>query len=688
MASFHSLRHRCRAAPAALLRRRGNLADWIVGGVRSNIYMIGLWILCCHNHTHADGFGYDPSIAPNEERQSTRSQYDEKPRDLPPINPPTNGSPVIHLHAIPVVFATSKPSSSYNLELLPAEVLMQREAVQRPTISVAPEPQQPLAPKNEIYVSSPAWDFTPTTNSQPDVNPPDRIELDPWWNEEIKRPMLGEQNVSVSAELETLIWQAIANSPQVQSLLTTPQIRETQAAQASSIFDPTRFAESIFNDTSDPVGNLLTTGGAPRLKENYLNNNMGVRGLNRFGGKTELSQNMSMRDNNSQFFVPNQQADAKIVLQYTHPLRRGSGLTYNGASIALARVSANVSQSDAKLGLQNHVFDVIQNYWKVFYNRAAVLQGQRALLRLERIADNISERADLDGTQSQASRARAAVSSQRSRLQRSAAELTKSEAQLKMLVNAPELKSGPTVELIPITMPSNERVSSDTTFELAKALESRPEIIAIRDQIRGTQLQLHVAENELKSTLNLVTQSYMHGLNGNYGVADSFADQFSRGRPSYTAGIEYQRANNNSAAKAIMRQRRLEMRQLLFDLDQQLLTVSTEIYSAAAELTASFAEYQSAVETTTATSEELNYLVDRWNRNPFLDNSNPAQLLDELLDSESRLIQAENNWSLAQSSYMIAIGRAQLVAGSLLDVNQIGASEGLSDEEPELSDPR
>ncbi len=171
-------------------------------------------------------------------------------------------------------------------------------------------------------------------------------------------------------------------------------------------------------------------------------------------------------------------------------------------------------------------------------------------------------------------------------------------------------------------------------------------------------------------------------MNGDYGAADSFADQFARGRPSYNAGLTYQRPKNNTTAAAIMRQRNLEMRQLLFDLDQQLLFVSAEVASAAAELSASFEEYAAAVESTLATNDELRYLADRWKSNPFVENSKTALLLDEILDAETRLSQSENSWALAQSNYMIAIAKAKLAAGSLLamdDMSNVASVDETSD---------
>ncbi len=562
-------------------------------------------------------------------------------------------------------------------ELTPEPVQSIPQEVPSPFVPPPIEPV-PLAPHTMIpnpsdkpttYVSTDLISGLELKPVDQQVEPVEQIKTDPWWNEKVGHS-LSKELQATPVDLETLIWMALSNSPNIQSILTTPQIRDAQVNEAHGVFDRTRFVDSIFKDTSDPVGNLLTTGGAPRLNERFLDSKAGVRGKNRYGGQTELAQELGLRDNNSQFFVPNQQADSRLVVRYTHPLRKGAGTFYNYSSIAIAQVAANVSRSESNREIQNHVFEICQSYWNVFYNRAILLQGQLAVERLSSIAENIATRADVDGTQSQAARARAAVASQQAKVQRAAADLAKAEAQLKSLIGVNEfvLASG---ELIPMELPLNMKITSDLNFELAVALEKRPELLALRDQIRGSRIQQQIAENELRPTLNLVTEAYVRGLNGDYAVADTFGDQFARGRPSYNAGLTYERPRNNTSARAIMRQRNLQMRQLLFDLDQQLLNVSADVASAAAELEATFAEYSASVDSTLATNEELNYLAERWKSNPYLENSNPALLLDELLDAESRLIQSENNWALAQSNYMIAIARAKLAAGSLLEFDPI-----------------
>ncbi len=112
--------------------------------------------------------------------------------------------------------------------------------------------------------------------------------------------------------------------------------------------------------------------------------------------------------------------------------------------------------------------------------------------------------------------------------------------------------------------------------ELAQALNCNPSLRAASEKIAAARVRLRVAENDLRPTLNLVVESYLHGLNGDYDLGQSLADQFAQGRPSYAGGLSYQRPYKNQVASAILRERRLDLRQLLLQLDQTMLAVSSD----------------------------------------------------------------------------------------------------------------
>ena len=142
------------------------------------------------------------------------------------------------------------------------------------------------------------------------------ILTEPWWMPAVETL---PQNLH-PLDLEYLIWQAIENSPYVRSLLIEPQIQEARASQTLGVFDPTPFINSLFNDTSNPVGNTLTTGGPERLNETFMENSAGVKAKTQTGALTELAQDINRRNSNSFFSLPPIRPNRRLVRRY--PQRR------------------------------------------------------------------------------------------------------------------------------------------------------------------------------------------------------------------------------------------------------------------------------------------------------------------------------------------------------------------------------
>lgn len=484
---------------------------------------------------------------------------------------------------------------------------------------------------------------------------------DPWWYTELLRQ---SPEAGLRVELEELIWLAVAHSPAVQSMLIEPQILSARAEQKLGDFDITNYVDSIFRDTSEPVGNTLVTGGPDRLNEHLWENRSGFRGRNQSGGQTEFFQEFLFRDSNSLFFVPTNQSDTRMVLRYTQPLMRGRGSDYNRASYVVASIAANQSRFSASATLQEHAYRISEAYWEIYVSQAIIVQIQRGLESLQSLHDQLQGRSELDSLKSQILRAQAAIYRQSAELASAEARRKSAEANLKAAVGSPELLKSP-ARLIPTSRVVLSVPDSDAEQERLKALQFQPRIQEATEGVKSARKQLQVAEHELKPTLNMVMEGYLRGLNGDFNAARSFGDQFST-TPSYHVGLAYQRPRANTAARAILQERRMELRKALLKLDEALLSVSAEVEGAVARVLAAYQQMDAAVRSTAATEAEVQYLSALWN-DAFLSGSKQSSLqLDQLLNAHIQLIISQNNWVQSEKEYMLALARLQLATGSLL----------------------
>ena len=150
----------------------------------------------------------------------------------------------------------------------------------------------------------------------------------PWW-QPVMSNRLQAGTSGTHVDLETLIVRTLDSSSQVKVFSDLPFIRQTAIVEAQAAFDWNAFIETRWDDQSEPVGNVLTTGGSPRFRNNQWTYAGGLRRRNTRGGYFEIAQDFGFQNTNSTFFQPNNQGTSRLRLSYTQPLRRGAGHVYN-----------------------------------------------------------------------------------------------------------------------------------------------------------------------------------------------------------------------------------------------------------------------------------------------------------------------------------------------------------------------
>ena len=556
---------------------------------------------------------------------------------------------LIGLQSMPI--SGAQAGNDLNLPVVVVPIPKPQE--QAPTgQSIVQQPTDPMA--GAILPQLPTDAFVPNARTIP------------WWQERCTKPILTtEMNKVYAVELHELVWQAMQNSPKVQSILITPKIQRTDIQNAQGELDRRRFAQTNYHDTSAPVGNTLTTGGPDRLNEQFFENKIGVRDKNSRGGNTELSQMFNARDNNSLFFQPNNQADTRLSLNYTQPLLRGAGMYYNTSSIRIAGLKTDQRVATANRELQDHTQDVISTYWELVLQRYLLEQARNGQHRLKAIKEHLLNRRGNDLIATQVSRAEASIANQQSQIASAKAQILGLQESLRRLVNSPELVQEDCLEILPLTMPAIQLPDFPLQDELIAALTNRGDILAIQEDIQIAVVQKNLAINELKRQLDLDTTSYVQGLQGNNQFSESFGDQFSRGRPSFSAGATYSFPVGNRSAKANKQSRVLEIAKLQEDYKDQLNKARADIKSAIFNAQATYESTEAAVAQTIAQKDDVDGQKAKFE--DFMgENPSTSTILTDLIFAENQLIIAENSWATKQVQHMLALINIKYESGTLM----------------------
>lgn len=490
-------------------------------------------------------------------------------------------------------------------------------------------------------------------------------EFRPWWDP-IVRQSAGIAPSSIPVDVGRLLQDALLFSPQVTAIKAEPEVQYRVITQEAARFDWSVFLDATYDDLNDPIGNALTTdNGADRLIIRKVVGVGGVRQKNLMGGEFQLSQRLGHENQNSSFFVPNNQAATRLALSYRQPLLDGAGRAYNESEVVLARIRANSSEDEVVDALQDHLIEVTKAYWTLYRARAEYFQRRKLLESSRRILNRLEGRTQVDTIPRQVLRARAAVARAQTRIQRTISRVKDAEAQLRLLVNSPQMLNGGPVELTPVEPPRMITESADLRSVLQTALMNRPDISEAIRRMRASSVRLGVSKSELLPRLDFLVETYVADLAGSSNLRRALNGQYFDNRPGYTVGLEFEYPIENRAARAKLEQRQWELKRSINVFRATVEKSLTDVEIANREVATAYSEMLSRYQSMKAAEDEANYLQDRFEVLPASEDS-AVLLLEDLLDSFERVADEESLFVQAQVDHAVALIMLKKELGILL----------------------
>jgi outer membrane protein TolC len=534
--------------------------------------------------------------------------------------------------------------------------------------STATDPDSVLAWYRQYAVGSTAVPVGSTSRYGPQPgNIPSSFR--PWWLVGTLAPMRPSTQ-AFSCGVDTLILRALQNSPQIRAIQAIGPIQQTEIVTADAEFDWIAFLESRYDDNSDPVGDLLTTGAAiGRFRDHVIANSAGVRRRLRSGADVSLSQDIGYRDNNSTFLTPSPQGTARLTLSFTQPLLRGSGEGYNAARTVLATINAQITGHELQQRLQAYLTEVHNAYWSLFQARAVHLQRRRAYESVASLVRVLESRRDLDARGSQLVRAQSETSARLSELYRSEAAIQDVESQLKTLIGTAGLPPAGLFELVPRDLPPQQLREIPLAYSLQAALQNRPDILQAYRRVRLAGIRSGVAEKDLLPRLDLVLSTYVAGLDGDSVSYRAWENQFNQGEPGFSVGLVFEVPLGGRLAKARHNREVFELRRAMHEFQSTIESALSEVEIASRSVQTNYREMLARYQALQSSEAEAQYLMRRWKLVPSSGELAGAQLLELLLEAQSRRAATESAFVDAQVRYTIALTAIKLVTGEAFSSN-------------------
>ncbi len=505
-------------------------------------------------------------------------------------------------------------------------------------------------------------------------------EYTPWWQPQVNN-QINQAVPNIETDVTALFTRALKYSSQIKVFSDLPLIRETTIQEAEGPYDFRVFAEGRLNDLNEPVGDDLKTGGPLRYKENSKNLEYGIRKKFLTGTEVELKQNVGDMDTNSIYFNPLDQARTGTYFTIKQPLLKRFGIAYNRSPIDLATIDHKISGEELRRNIESHLLEVTRAYWGLYLERSLLLQKKRLAEKSLEIYKEMQQRTAMDVPPSLLARARSQVNAHELAAMQAEFAMLNAQSRIRALVNDPELLNASGLEMVTNQLPVHSLFDISFDKALQTTLNNRPEVAQAIKHIQSAYLRLERSENELRPDLDLFFQTYVKGLEGDYEYGTSYSNQFDEGSPSYIAGLRFEFPLGNNGAQARNLRKKLEIRQLLHQLDTTVENVLLEARISFRELVKNYRSMVQSYQIMLSDDEEVNALLSRIDY--LLANNEPyGDVLYRLMDAGERLSESEDLFAQSELTYNYSLYNLYRAMGILVSTNNITIEE----EHPEDGD--
>jgi outer membrane protein TolC len=484
------------------------------------------------------------------------------------------------------------------------------------------------------------------------------------------------QDGKIRIGLRDAILLALENDSDIRLQESQIEFRKFSLLSAFQPFDPS--LQSLFqvNRYSYPTYTQLQgVGASGNTVLNSLSQAGQINYLQTFttGANVQVGVSSTRSSTNSSFYFFNPNYSSSLNLQFTQPLLRNAGRFANTAPIKIARKSLSQSQALFEAGVNDTVLLVVSQYWIAVQARGALDVQRRALDLAEASYQRDKRSLELGALPPlDIIRSESEVAARKVAQIQAAYALTQAEEALRLTIGADQdlqFRSAG-FELTEDPQPSGDLEAVSLNAALDQALSNRPELSAAADALAGDELGVRLAKNQLKPNLSVSGFYQSNGLGGNQydlvsgqliasgGFGSSFNQLFGFGFPGYGGTLSLTLPIRNRGAQS--------------QLGNALVAKEHDLYSARQVrelITRQVREAVEQLETAEVTLDAANKSFDLAKKQLAADQRKyelGAQTSFFVLDSQSRLAQAELAMLQARVAYQVARGSIDHAEGTLL----------------------
>lgn len=504
---------------------------------------------------------------------------------------------------------------------------------------------------------------------------------------------------------------AILRSPETARTMQSPAVVETDprfgVEAALSAFDAQFTTRSNLQNNDRVFNNVFQGGGANLFQQDYATFVTEISKRTATGSQFAVRNNTEYDNNSAPGNLFRSSWNTNFEAQFRQPLLQGFGADYNRIAgpfgvpglyngVVLARVNTEIEMAEFEIALRDLLSNVENAYWDLYFayrdlqvkiqarndalyvlnyvkshgDRAGLGAGREAeaeeqYWRFQQEVDNALNGRLIDGTRASNGSTGGTV--------RGVPGVYVAERRLRLLVGLPTTDG----RLIrPIDEPITAEVVMDWPQLLNESLARREELRRQRRVVQRFEYELIATRNLLKPQLDLVGLYRWRGFGDDllaYGnnppFDNAFQDLASGDFQEWQVGMEFSLPIGFRRAHNAVRHYEIQIAQERAILKEQEQQIVHDLSNALAEKERAYSALQTTFNRRRAAVLQVEALRARFDSG--------RATVDEILDAQRRLAEAESAHYLARVEYTVAIKNIQVEKGSLFDYNAIALVDGV-----------
>jgi outer membrane protein TolC len=321
------------------------------------------------------------------------------------------------------------------------------------------------------------------------------------------------QQKDLSLSLEACIVSAMKNNLNIAVEILNPEIADINASRAKERFMPA-FSFN-YNNRETNSASYSWIDAADIIRTAYNEYTLSINQNIPTGGLFNVSLNSYKSDTNRRLQTINPRYGSTLTLDFTQPLLKNFGFKISRREIIIANNNREISENQFNQILLNTIFSVEEAYWNLVYSienlkvRKQSLQLARDLMEENKKKIEVGSMAPIEIYTAQAE-----VATREAEILQAEALVKNNEDFLKTIINLPASESGDSVEILPTDKPIYEEREVKLEEALVTALANRPDLKAMKFDLKNKELNLSYAKNQLLPELNLQASYWSPGISG------------------------------------------------------------------------------------------------------------------------------------------------------------------------------